>query len=45
MLDEAFAVIADHGYGVAKNKSTNFDDIVQARMIAERNGYRVKKIR
>lgn len=45
MLDEAFAVIAEHGYGVAKNKSTNFDDIVQARMIAERNGYRVKKIR
>jgi len=45
MLDEAFAVIAEHGYGIAKNKSTNFDDIVQARMIAERNGYRVKKIR
>lgn len=45
MLDEAFTVIAEHGYGVAKNKSTNFDDIVQARMIAERNGYRVKKIR
>lgn len=45
MLDEAFDVIAEHGYGVAKNKSTNFDDIVQARMIAERNGYRVKKIR
>lgn len=45
MLDEAFAVIAEHGYGVAKNKSANFDDIVQARIIAERNGYRVKKIR
>ena len=45
MLDEAFAVISEHGYGVAKNKPTNFDDIVQARIIAERNGYRVKKIR
>jgi len=45
MLDEAFAVIAKHGYGVAKNKATNFDAIVQARIIAERNGYRVKKIR
>lgn len=45
MLDEAFAVISKHGYGVAKNKPTNFDDIVQARIIAERNGYRVKKIR
>ena len=45
MLDEAFAVIAEHGYDVAKNKPANFDKIVQARMIAERNGYRVKKIR
>lgn len=45
MLDEAFTVIAEHGYDVAKNKPTNFDKIVQARMIAERNGYRVKKIR
>lgn len=45
MLDEAFTVIAEHGYEVAKNKPTNFDKIVQARMIAERNGYRVKKIR
>ena len=45
MLDEAFAVIAEHGYGVAKNRHADFDKIVKARMIAERNGYRVKKIR
>ena len=41
MLDEAFAVIAEHGYGVAKN----IDPIIQARIIAERHGYRVRKIR
>ena len=45
MLDEAFAVIAEHGYDVAKNKPADFNKIVQAMMTVERNGYSVKKIK
>lgn len=41
LIEEASKVISKHGYGITRNIA----DIVEARMIAERNGYRVKKIR